>query len=267
MEQLGGLGSSGKHSANIFRAMRNLLGIPQGAPEIRFIEIPTVNGERTPHPVLVPHEFFSAFYSGRSTADWQKHIAGSAGACTQFWKAISHTPFMEHHPNLSPNTWRNTVPLGMHVDAGAFNKQDSVYVFSFNSLLGRGTTQRKRFIFTVIKKSLMLDNTMDALLEFFSWSCNVLLSGETPHHGHTGQALQSGGQALAGGWRAALCQIRGDWAFYKECFRFPQWNGAEQMCFCCRASSVIPGLVWTDFSQDVHELFGDSCELVGPPIS
>ena len=48
--------------------------------------------------------------------------------------------------------------------------------------------------------------------------------------------------------RGALCQIRGDWAFYTEVFKFPTWNGALSMCWMCRASSTLKPLLFTDFS-------------------
>ena len=229
--ELASMGAGGKHQSNIFRAMRNFLGIPAGAPGITFFEIPTTQGTRTPHPFLLPHEFFSSFFSGRSALDWEMHVTGPKGACSQFWDSIKDTEFVKRHPDLPKKTWKHTVPLGFHADAGAFSKQDSVYVFSFNSLVGRGTTHQKRFVFTVIKKSLMLDNTMDEILCLFAWSCNTLLTGQTPSLGLRGNELSSGGKPLAGPWRAALCQVRGDWAFFKECFNFPQWNGAVRMCF------------------------------------
>ena len=44
--------------------------------------------------------------------------------------------------------------------------------------------------------------------------------------------------------------MRGDWAFYCELFRFPQWNSADRMCFLCRASSTDPALAWMKFGPD-----------------
>ena len=49
---------------------------------------------------------------------------------------------------------------------------------------------------------------------------------------------------LAGGWRAALVQVRGDWQFYCELFHVPAWNAAVNMCWMCKASSNIPHLRW-----------------------
>ena len=214
------MGNYGQNPQNIFRAMRSLLGLPAGAPELSWYEIPTKKSKNTIHPFLCPHSFISAFYSGRSNREWIKHITGPAGACTEFWESIRQSAFVSEHPNLPENEWKHTIPIGMHADAGAFSKQDSIYVFSFNSLIGRGSTHQKRFIFTVIKKSDMLPNTMDEILRVFAWSCNALLSGVTPSQNPFGKAVAGGGQALAGPWRGALCQVRGDWAFYKECFNF-----------------------------------------------
>ena len=61
-----------------------------------------------------------------------------------------------------------------------------------------------------------------------------------------GRSQANGGEHLAGGWAAALCQVRGDWAFYTEVFQFPQWNSADQMCWLCRASSTVRDRAWTD---------------------
>ena len=242
------MGNFGENPQNVFRAMRTVLGLPKGAPKMDWYEIPITKSNRTPHPFLLPRRFFASFYVGRSSADWAKHITGGANACYQFWDSIKDTSIVSMHPDLAENTWKRTVPIGMHADAGAFSKQDSIYVFSFNSLVGRGSTHQKRFIFTVIKKSSMLPNTMTEVLRIFAWSCNVLLKGVTPCRNPFGQHLEGDGLPLAGPWRAALVQVRGDWAFYKECFNFPQWNSATMMCFCCRASSTIRNLSWTNFT-------------------
>ena len=73
-----------------------------------------------------------------------------------------------------------------------------------------------------------------------------MLSGETPHFDWTGKAIAGGGLDLAGGFCGVMCQIKGDWAFYKEALGFPQWNEAVRVCWLCRASSTNPLLRWTD---------------------
>ena len=47
----------------------------------------------------------------------------------------------------------------MHGDGGAFNKQDGLFTFSWNSLLSTGTTCQTKLVFTVVRKSEMVADT------------------------------------------------------------------------------------------------------------
>ena len=151
-----------------------------------------------------------------------------------------------------PNLWDKTVPLGMHCDAGSFSHQNSLYVLSWNSLLGLGSTLNNRFPFTVFAKSDMTDETLQAALHIFGWSMNVLLEGLFPSSDWRDISRRGPVGPLADGWRACLVQCRGDWSYYCEAFGFPQWNSAARMCFVCRASSTIPGSEWFDFRDDTR---------------
>ena len=55
--------------------------------------------------------------------------------------------------------------------------QDSAFVISWNSLLGAAANKGfgRRWLFTVIRKNDLTDETLDALWEVFGWSMNVLL--------------------------------------------------------------------------------------------
>ena len=92
----------------------------------------------------------------------------------------------------------------------------------------------------------MVDGTLDAVFRVFAWSVNVMLEGTWPAENWFGRKEAMGGKQLADGWSGALCQVRGDWAFYAEVFRFPQWNSVDRMCWLCRASSTARHLSWTD---------------------
>lgn len=96
----------------------------------------------------------------------------------------------------------------------------------------------------------MTKRTLDVVWRIIAWSFNAILSGSRPTTSWNGFALRDGGGPLASGWRGALCQIRGDWAFYAEVFGFPQWNSALRMCWMCKASSTIRHLAWTRFGAD-----------------
>ena len=248
VERLSRAGSSGEHPQNVFRAMQTILGYPTGSPAMSWYTIPTRAGAQTPHPFLLPHAFFKAFYAARQN-EWRDVFAGPVGACREFWGQMKDSTFVRQHPNLAPESWARTIPLGIHADAGAFSDHDSLYTVSWNSLLGRGSTQQKRFVFTVIRKAEMVPETLDAILRIFSWSINAVLCGEEPTNGPTGETMGGEPGPLANHWRGALCQVRGDWSFYCECFKFPQWNCADTMCWMCRASATDPTRLWSDFSE------------------
>jgi hypothetical protein len=96
----------------------------------------------------------------------------------------------------------------------------------------------------------MVPTTLDAALRIMSWSFNALLDGQTPTHDHLDRPMLGGNAPLANNWKAALMQVRGDWQLFCQCFGFPQWNGAERMCFKCRASSTIENLKWSNTNDD-----------------
>ena len=72
--------------------------------------------------------------------------------CTPFWSSDEGAALVRRHPVLSGRSaaeLASTLPIGFHGDGGAMSHQDSLYVASWNSLLGIGNTADKRFIFTV----------------------------------------------------------------------------------------------------------------------
>ena len=212
-----------------------------------WMELP-LQGGNLPHPVFWPHKFFSAVYNNRQDI-WTQRLRGHEGAALEYWQSMSQSDFVLQHPFLPRDSWESIIPIGFHGDGGAHSKHDSIYCFNWNSLLCNGATIQTRFLFTVVSKRQMTPTTLDALMKAFSWSMNVLLSGETPHCDYRGAPITGGGRNLANGYRGALVQIRGDWEFYTQLFGFPTWQNNIRMCPFCRASSSILGRLWTDFSR------------------
>ena len=129
----------------------------------------------------------------------------------------------------------------------SFTKQYSVMVLSWNSLCaGYGPTLDTRLVFAVIRKADCVADTIDKLLEAMAWSFNTALEGLTPSKNWQGAPLEGGGQSIRGGYRFAACQVRRDWEFFSGVFHLPRWNGAENMCPFCLASSTIRRLAWTN---------------------
>eukprot|EP00959_Pyramimonas_sp_CCMP1952_P116677 2438745-Pyramimonas_sp.AAC.1 len=65
---------------------------------------------------------------------------------------------------------------------------------------------QKRFLFTVVPKSIMLANAFDELLKVFSWSMNVFASGHTPEIDWRARRVPTPPAPLAGGWEGILAQ-------------------------------------------------------------
>jgi hypothetical protein len=233
-------GTFGKNPQNIQRSLIQLFGKPVGAPDFNWFKIPLKNGRYALHPFLLPHKFFEQLYKERRQ-DFQRYLQGPVGAAQQYWEHLQDSAYVRLHPKLHSNNFATMIPLGLHGDAGAYSKQDSLMVISWNSILGRGNTRRKRFVFTFLRKRDYTPETLNAVWHIFASSINKLLECTE-----------------AGGWRATLSQVRGDWAFFCEIFRFPQWNAKDYMCWCCRASSSTAETFWTDVGPNAgwrHTLY------------
>ena len=79
-------------------------------------------------------------------------IGGDDEASEIFWNSIRDTDFARNHEYLPANDWKRIIPIGVHGDGGAFNKNDAVYTVAWNSLVASGSTTQTRILFTIIKK-------------------------------------------------------------------------------------------------------------------
>ena len=250
MNNLATAGSSGR---NLHRSLMQEFSNAPGAPDVVWGEIPTLTSPRTSHPFLLPHEFLQSMFLNNKRA-WDRLGATSDGAL-EFWKHIRLSSFVRLHPKLQQRSWSQTIPIGMHGDGGAFSKNDALYIFSWNSLLAVGSTETKRIMFTVVRKSELVNGvggTFDAIWKIFAWSLNAMLDGMTPSVDWLDRPIPGGNEVLAGGWKATLCQCRGDWEFYWQVFNFPRWNSADSICWLCKASASDKHkeLLWTDCGAD-----------------
>ena len=249
MQRLAGIGGGGSSPQNFQRDLLSFFGSPPGAPPVTWIELPTTVGRSTPHPVLMPHLFFQSVFAKRKDV-WHERLLGPRGACKQFWREMQGSDFLRLHPFMPMGAWSKTIPLGFHGDGGSFNENDSLYALNWNSLVVGGPTIQTRFLFSVVRKSECVGDTIDELLRVFSWSMNVVLSGQTPHVDWKNRAVAGGGKDLCGGYRGCCCQCRGDWEWYVKIFYFGRWDEAERMCPFCRASVTNRHLGWYNFDMD-----------------
>ena len=272
VERAANLGRLGQNPKMIHRGLVRLFGEPRGAPPFTWINVPMAGREESV-PVLLPHVFFGCLFEHRRGLfdDW---IRGPANAARCFWEGLADTHIVRDHPHLPQAHRARTIPLGLHGDGGAFTKQDSLFVLSWNSLVGGGEGFSKRFLYALVRKSDLGPDTLDVLWRVFAWSMNALLTGIRPELDWANNPLPDANEYIAGGYRGALVQVRGDWEFYCSVFRFPYWHESTRMCWLCRASNVVGDLLWTNMAADArwratrwtHRTFCEDLRGSGQPV-
>ena len=145
-------------------------------------------------------------------ARFNKTIRGEEGEAAAYWYGIRHhIIYKAIEVKVDPE---HTLGLGLHGDGAPTNKTQSLFTIAWNSIHGRGTTRETRYVFTVVKKSDLVDGTLEALFDRLAWSMNALLEGRLPERDWRGQKLQQGGRQLATrGWKFACVQLRGNNVF------------------------------------------------------
>ena len=101
--------------------------------------------------LLATYVFHSLYHERRDY--WERTVAGPSLERAGVWELLKDD--VRQHPVLRNQCLSRVVPIGLHGDGGAFNKQDTVLVLTWNSLVGHGTAREKRHIITVIKKTQM----------------------------------------------------------------------------------------------------------------
>ena len=141
----------------------------------------------------------------------------------------------------------------------------SILVASFNVVsAGSITRKAKRNLFFVIGKRKLCNcgcsgfHTMQAVFQVLAWSMQHLMTGTAPGARHDGTPWTAedikfrvpAGTPLP---PAALLQIRGDWEWLSQAFRFRSPSSAE-FCWQCDAAKSGPN-AFTDFTpQAAHRL-------------
>ena len=97
--------------------------------------------------------------------------------------------------------------------------------------------------------SRISDHTWDDLMEVIAWSLQHAANGTWPRRRHDGSEFRTDkgdktrlrkasqpGEPEKLGIRAALVEVRGDWKFFGECFKFPKWNTKRGCCWTCKCT-------------------------------
>ena len=155
------------------------------------------------------------------------------------------------------------LPLALWGDGAPCNwdRSESLEMFtlSFPGISENSPDRNIRIPLAAINKKFCSSvNTFDDVFSIITWSLQMLALGAHPTKRHDNsdwiksdsKRTKHQGQPI--GCKAVLAEVRGDWKFYKEAFRFPGWRDREISCFKCRACPQTirqtgPWAVWRTF--------------------
>ena len=205
--------------------------------------------------VILPHELLHHMHKCGGKA-WEDGMA--VGGIEQFWRHERGLPWCALHPALQrPDLLQFTIPFGMHGDEVVDQKSGKVLVLQWNSVLSRAPSMKSRWVFTIIDHRRMHGRvTLWELMVIFVWSMNVAAVGVFPNTDYLGKPWPAkswrstmSGQPIAGQYRLAFSEIRGDEEFMAWLFA---WNSYRHdwCCHRCMASKVVPDFSFTDFRME-----------------
>ena len=168
-----------------------------------------------------------------------------------------------------PASWDH-IPIGIHGDAAKLWTQykfEKVMAVWMNIILFRPSSVRhSRFLLFSCPHALMVKNrTLNRVFRRLVWSFNAAFEGINPTVGEGGRdlvgndLLRAGSPITSSNHRFALVELRGDWEYHRDVFRFTaSWQGID-MCFRCPAKSRgAAGYLYHNLGPDcawVHEEF------------
>ena len=228
--------ASGAKNKNLKRTLNRKLLKGNGWPpvytqNIRLWDLKRSAEVERPVCFLLPHEIVARLYS-LATVD-------------KIFETISMDRFTRDHLEecelkagcrlLGLGLWGDGVPCN-------WDRDESVNILSL-TFPGLGPDfSGLRIPIVAVPDMLFSKNTWDDIMDVVSESFIALAKGEHWSQRPDGKPWQSGDSKRKRdaskplGVRACLCEVRGDWKFYKEIFRFPQFNEKAGCCWICRCT-------------------------------
>ena len=246
--------------------------IQEGAPDTYVVPMPAFErsaGEKSMKQLhcMLPHEMLA-----------KEAAQLNLRALLREWEAppnwSSHPVVQQAEAETTPDP---VIPLSLFVDGVSYAKRDSLLLMSITNLL----TGSKKVI-AVLRKRILCKcgcrgwESLHAVFLWLRWALEVLKAGRHPEARHDGQPFsdqEPSRQRKAGkslGFRAAVLQLRADWAEISHTFQVPQWSSGQEPCFLCKATRETVysqlsecthrGLPWATKSWDSYEAACRKCE-------
>ena len=167
------------------------------------------------------------------------------------------------HPDVGMAVGLDKVAVvGLHCDGVPYTTSSragaskSIYAASLNVVSSPESRIRsRRQPLFLLRKTRFCDcgcggfHTFQQVFEILAWSLTILKSGTLPtcrHDGSPWTAHDRKVRVVAGELpRAALLQVRGDWEFFAQAFRFRS-TSSHEFCWLCQATQLPGPLCFTN---------------------
>ena len=212
--------------------------------------------------VFLPHEGLYELVGNKPLAEWTlppEVLAEETGLGGLVKKWAAH-PDVTSHP-----TPEDSIAIGLHADGVQHTTTmraggaKSVYVMPWNAISARALGDRaQRRLLAVLRKSKLCDcgcqgfHTFQAVWKIVAWSFRHLMLGYAPSRRQDDSPFSREDivhriEPRSNLPKAAMLQLRGDWEWFVQCFRF-RTPSQERFCWLCDAEKSTGDLYAYDFS-------------------
>ena len=219
---------TGKRNKNLCRDLTRRLLKRCPWPEPSMAKVPCWSNKQQKIitldvPILLPHRIIAALATRNALTTLLKEDVMDSDTKQHLEKVRLK---LQDDKVLAIGLWIDGVPYNN-------NRLESLEVFSMNLC---GLDNMRVPLAAIPKKYMAADNiTHDAVLEIISWSLEQCILGVHPYAGPAGVDLSPKEKQLSGHSfpKAAVCEVRGDWACFKSAFRLPGWQEKAGCCWRC----------------------------------
>ena len=215
--------------------------------------------------MILPHELFSSLYHSYKEA-WKSIMVPCATQISEFWTLQQQHMAFADHPVLTgnPSFRQKMVPLALHGDGTPCTGIGKIWcrqltTWSWNSLLGTGTTKSMQLQIWAAFDETMHSSTLPEFWAILGWSFKWLQLGKWPTEDHKGnkypvnsEAGKKGGTELADGYCGLLWSLVGDLEYLTQVLKLPHYSSKSSPCSLCRCKGDSSANSWKD------------CRLVAP---
>ena len=206
--------------------------------------------------MVLPHEYM--YHLCREwPAAFERRARGPEESIIDWWQQARRFGWYAQHParmfvEADPG---KVIPVRIYGDDAQYNKQRTLTVFTFSSILCKLPSQQSRFLVALLPVAASTKETYDKFYDVVQWSFLWLLRGQWPDSDHLGnpwppsswRSTMAGRPLFENGFRFAVVQVLGDWKFLKEAFSLEFNYNTRACCHKCEAVKEGDGPPFDDF--------------------